>query len=194
MASKFITTLLSLVILGAICFLGYQYFTGGIVIPEQKETTGFLRTERELRDKLAEFQLQRNEVTTRIERLEEGKMKALEKLKTKGVKSSSDLDLTDKEVKGWVKEISSSRKSIKLLEESADRYTEAISRIEARLDDMLRKEITESVAISEEDDLELRRIVADVEDHLGLDQDDVIQEEEWAKILDDEMAADDGSE
>ena len=104
MASKFITTLLSLVILGAICFLGYQYFTGGIVIPEQKETTGFLRTERELRDKLAEFQLQRNEVTTRIERLEEGKTKALEKLKTKGVKSSNDLDLTDKEVKGWVKD------------------------------------------------------------------------------------------
>lgn len=195
MASKtsFFHSLISLIMLAAFCFLGYLWFNGDLipraqVVKDNLEGSSFLKTEQQFRDKLAELKLQRAKIERHISRLDKAKLETVEHLKSKGIKSSADLDTSDKDIKFALKKLQESRASIENLKKDIESYSEAITRIENTLDVMERKEITDAVKLSEEEFLGLQKTIVDLNERLGLDEADIFQEEEWAKILDAELS------
>lgn len=148
-----------------------------------------LTTEQDFRDKITELRIQREKVERGIKRLELRKTETLQYLKDKGIRSSADVtDDTDvmyalRNLKGWKVEIEK-------LQEDTKNYDEAISSIEVMLDEIERKRINKEVALTEDEYLEMRKIVKDLNERLGLDVNDVLAEEELSRILDEELQKD----
>ncbi len=167
---------------------------GEVIGQKLGDENKILTTERDFRDKITELRIQREKVDRGIKRLELRKTETLKYLKDKGIRSSADVtDDTDvtyalRNLKGWKVEIEK-------LQEDTKNYDEAISSIEVMLDELERKRINQEVALTEEEYLEMRKIVKDLNERLGLDKNDVLAEEELGQILDEELekeAADSG--
>ena len=191
--SKFHTffTLLLLAMLGII---GYLWFTGELV-PRAKVaqeniegTSGILKTESQFRDKLAELRMQRDKVNRGVKRLEKLKAETVDHLKDKGINSGQDyLESDDPDVKyavvnlkGWVAQIDKIKKEVTY-------YDDAISSIEVMLDKIERERIDASVSLSEEEYLDLQKIIVDLNERLEVET-DILEDEELGKLLDLEMA------
>ena len=145
-----------------------------------------LSSEQEFRDKLAELRMQREKSARAITRLETRKAETVEFLKSKGVKSSADvqgdvnLKYAARELKGWSDEIEK-------LEKERQHYDEAISAIQAMLAELERKRINETVAMTEDEYIQLRKIVLDLNDRLEVDKQDVVADEELDVLLKEEL-------
>ena len=159
---------------------------GEVIGQKLGDENKILTTERDFRDKITELRIQREKVDRGIKRLELRKTETLKYLKDKGIRSSADVtDDTDvtyalRNLKGWKVEIEK-------LQEDTKNYDEAISSIEVMLDELERKRINQEVALTEEEYLEMRKIVKDLNERLGLDKNDVLAEEELGRILDEEL-------
>jgi len=159
---------------------------GEVIGQKLGDENKILTTERDFRDKITELRIQREKVDRGIRRLELRKTETLKYLKDKGIRSSADVtDDTDvtyalRNLKGWKVEIEK-------LQEDTKNYDEAISSIEVMLDELERKRINQEVALTEEEYLEMRKIVKDLNERLGLDKNDVLAEEELGRILDEEL-------
>jgi len=145
-----------------------------------------LGSEQEFRDKLAELRMQREKSTRAIARLEQRKAETVEFLKSKGVKSSADvvsdvnLKYAARELKGWSDEIEK-------LEKERQHYDEAISAIQSMLAELERKRINETVAMTEDEYIRLRKIVLDLNDRLEVDKQDIVADEELDNLLKEEL-------
>ena len=145
-----------------------------------------LTSEKDFRDKVTELRIQRDKVVSGIKRLEIKKKETLDHLKAKGVKSSKDVtDDPDimyalRNLKGWKTEIDN-------LKEDVSYYDEAIASIEAMLDEIERERIEKSVALTDDQYFELRKIVKDLNERLGIEKKDLLAEEELIQLLDEEM-------
>lgn len=148
-----------------------------------------LSSEQEFRDKLAELRMQREKSARAVARLEQRKSETVEFLKSKGVKSSADvaqdvnLKYAARELKGWSEEIDKLEKELK-------HYDEAVSAIQAMLADLERKRINETVAMTEDEYIRLRKIVLDLNDRLEVDKQDIIADEELDSLLKEELGRD----
>jgi hypothetical protein len=145
-----------------------------------------LNSEQEFRDKLAELKMQREKSSRAVARLEERKAATVAFLKDKGVKSAADvaedtnLKYAARELKGWTEEIDK-------LQQELGHYDQAIKAIETMLSELERKRISETVALSEEEYLKLRKIVLDLNDRLDVDKQDLIADEELDNLLREEL-------
>lgn len=145
-----------------------------------------LSSEQEFRDKLAELKMQREKSDRAIARLEQRKNETVEFLKSKGVKSSADvagdvnLKYAARELKGWSDEIEK-------LEKERQHYNEAIAAILAMLNELELKRIGETVAMTEDDYIRLRKIVLDLNDRLEVDKQDVVADDELDALLKEEL-------
>ena len=197
-SSKAIFVVLLLAALGGL--LAYAFISGafgsrGEVVSERLDGNKSLTTEQDFRDKITELRMQREKVNRGIKRLEMLKAETLQHLKDKGINSSADItDDVDvryalRNLKGWKTEIDK-------LKEDVGNYDEAIKSIDVMLDEIERKRIDEDVALSEDEYIELRKIVKDLNERLGMDKQDVLEEEELSQLLDEELekAASDDSE
>ena len=145
-----------------------------------------LNSEQEFRDKLAELRMQREKSARAVSRLEERKAATVAFLKEKGVKSAADvvqdtnLKYAARELRGWSEEIDK-------LQQEVGHYDQAIKAIETMLVDLERKRISESVAMSEEEYIKLRKIVLDLNDRLEVDKHDVVEDAELDELLKEEL-------
>lgn len=150
-----------------------------------------LSSEQEFRDKLAELRMQREKSVRAVTRLEERKAATVAFLKEKGVKSAADvaqdtsLKYAARELKGWSEEIDK-------LQAEVGHYDQAIQAIEAMLTELERKRISESVALSEDEYLKLRKIVLDLNDRLEVDKQDVVEDAELDELLKEELGGSKG--
>lgn len=194
MAKPNLHSFITLILLAALCVVGYLWFIGELV-PRARVanenlsgTSGILKTESQFRDKLAELRMQRDKVNRGVKRLENLKGETVEHLKQKGIKSGSDyLNSTDPDVKyavvnlkGWVAQIEKINKEVTY-------YDDAISSIEVMLDKIERERINESVSLSEDEYLDLQKIIVDLNERLEVET-DILEDEELGKLLDLEMA------
>ena len=184
------------VLIAALGLIVLYAFVNNLVQPRSEvigqklgDENKILTTERDFRDKITELRIQREKVDRGIKRLELRKTETLKYLKDKGIRSSADVtDDTDvtyalRNLKGWKVEIEK-------LQEDTKNYDEAISSIEVMLDELERKRINQEVALTEEEYLEMRKIVKDLNERLGLDKNDVLAEEELGRMLDEELEKD----
>lgn len=194
MAKPNLHSFLTLVLLAALAAIGYLWFTGKLVPRTQvakenlQATSGLLKTESQFRDKLAELRMQRDKVKRGVKRLDKLKGETVEHLKTKGINSGADY-LTSKDpdvkyavvnLKGWVAQIDKINKEVAY-------YDEAISSIEVMLDKIERERINESVSLSEDEYLDLQKIIVDLNERLEVET-NILEDEELGKLLDLEMA------
>lgn len=147
-----------------------------------------LKTESEFRNKVAELKRDREKLLNGIQRLELQKEKTLDYLREKGVTSSAEIS-GDKDVlyalnnlKGWKTEIAN-------LQSQVANYDEAINSIVIMLDKLERERINRDVGLSDEQLSELRQIVVDLDERLGVRGSDILADEELGRILDEEMKA-----
>lgn len=151
-----------------------------------------LKTEQDFRDRLAALRIDRDKLVRGIQRLENKKQETMDFLvNEKGIQSSEDItDDSDvryalRQLKGWKDEIEARQADL-------PKYDEAINSLEAMLAEIERKRIQEEVALSEEDYIELRKIVVDLNERLGMDEADPLEEEELYDMFDEEVSSIDG--
>jgi hypothetical protein len=147
------------------------------------------RTEKEFRDKLAGLRMQKDKLQRGIQRLEIKKQETVDFLKENKVTSSSDvqgkpdLEYAVRNLEGWVDEINK-------LKGETGIYDKAIAAIETMLDEIERKRINDSVAITDADWVKMESIVIDLNEQLGMDSKDIFKDEEMNKLLQSELGND----
>jgi hypothetical protein len=186
-------SVVTFLLLAALCAVGYLWYTGqliprGQVVGEHLSgATGLLTTESQFREKLAELRMQREKVQRGIQRLEDFKVENISKLKEMGISSGTDfINSTDRDVKlavvnlkGWVAQIAKIKQEVTY-------YDDAISNVEVMLDKIERERIDESVSLSEDEYMELQKIIIDLNERLNVET-DILEDEELGKLLDLEM-------
>ena len=174
-------------------FLAYAFLSGSLqpqVETANDNLTGqkkILQTEKDFRDKVTELRIHREKVTRGIKQLNLHKAETLEYLKEKGIKSSADVNRDDKDVLYALRNLKGWKAQIEKLESDVGNYDEAISSIEAMLNELERKRIDSEVALSEEDYFELSKIVKDLNERLGVEDTNILEDDELDQLLDAEL-------
>ncbi len=193
MAQPTTKSFLILIVLAGLGAIGYLWAAGQLqlrprVVQENMGGKGeILKTEGQFRNKLAELKMQRDKVQRGIKRLEKLKAETVAELKQKGITSGADyLDSKDKDVKyavvnlkGWVVQIAK-------IQQEVTYYDDAIRSIEVMLDKIERERIDESVALSEDEYIEIQKIIVDLDERLNIET-NILEDEELGKLLDLEM-------
>lgn len=176
-------------------YLAYTYLINGNapVVPEPStNNTGFLKTEPEFRNKLAELRMDQDKVIRRKSLLAGRKKETIELLKSKGI--TADSDLGDKDVKYAARNLKRTVAEMKKMDETVNRYQKAIDAIEAMLKELERDRIASEVAISDERAEELGIMILDLDERLSEGDDDIFEDEELRAILGEELAGEDSED
>ncbi len=172
-------------VFSAAVFLAYTYVMNGLnptdKDPATTNNTGFLKTEPEFRNKLAELRIDQDKVVRRKKLLESRKKETVDELRSKGVTAQSDL--TDKDIKYAARNLKRTVAEMKKMDETIGRYQTAIDAIEAMLKEIERDRIAEEVAISDEKAEELGIMILDLDERLSEGEDDLFEDEELREIL-----------
>ncbi len=171
--------------------LAVYFAMGGINVNPQPQNgeTKTLKTEKDFRDKIATYRREKQKVLNMVTRLEARKQETLDYLKSKGVRSSADVT-DDKDIIYALKNLKAWKMEIEKLREQSGYYDEAITSMNAMLQDIERKRIGDSLAMSDEERMELDRIVIDLDERLDYDPNDPIENDDLRQILDEEMKND----
>lgn len=187
---KFVFSLLLVAFIAGIgVYFTMQVFDGDQAIEPVASGYPQLKTEADFRNKVAELKRDRQKLLQGIERLNREKAKTMQYLKDKGVHSSSDIT-DDKDIKYALNNLAGWRAEIDKLKKQVTKYDDTINSVMAMLDQLKRERIDQAVALSEEQLIDLRRIVVDLDERLEVSESDILKQEEWAKLLDEEMEAD----
>lgn len=187
---KSIFVMLLLVLLGA--FLTYAIFNGslgaqaGAAKEKLEGQPKILTSEKDFRDKVTELRIQKQKISRRIKKLEMHKAETLQHLKDKGINSSADIT-DDKDVLYALRNLKGWKEQIDKLEKDTAHFDEAIGSIEVMLDELERKRIDSEVALSEEQHFQLLKIVKDLNERLGMDEKDILADDELSQLLDEEL-------
>jgi DNA-binding transcriptional regulator YiaG len=150
------------------------------------ENAGFYRTPKELKDALSRLKIKRDGIQQVIDHLDRRKTETVAGLKEMGVASSADYQRDDK-VKLSVKLLQSLVTQINRLEADIVRYDQAIIRIEASLKDLEIKQLSEGVGLSDDDFIKLSTTIHDLDDQMGLDSSNLLDELSMKQLLDEEL-------
>jgi hypothetical protein len=152
-------------------------------VPPQKVTSR--STEKQFREKVAELRMEKNRVERAIAKLEQSRQESLEILRKKGVKSIGDVG-SDDALKFVVRNFKADTDEIAKLQENLGSYDKAINSINAMLDEIERKQVG-SVALTEDQYLQLQEIVVDLNETLGVDKNDIFADEKLNDLLTTEL-------
>ena len=184
---------MSIVLLGALCAVGYLWYTGqlgprvDVAAENLKNKSGLLKTEEEFRDKLAELKIRKDKVQRGIKRSEKLKSETVSKLKEMGVSSGEDFkNSTNPDVKKKVLSLKEAAADIEKYNKEVSYYDDAITSIQAMLEKIERKRIDDSISLSEEEYLDLQKVIVDLDERLNVDT-TVLEDEELGNLLDLEM-------
>lgn len=186
-------SLITFVLFAALCGIGYLWYTGKLdsrarVAQENVQgSSGVLKTETQFRDKLTELRMQRYKAQLGVKQLEKFKAENIEQLKEMGIDSGEEFLKSDDQgvklavvnLKGWVAQIGKIKQEIAY-------YDDAIVNVETMLDKINRERIGDSVALSEEEYIDLQKIIVDLNERLNVET-DILEDEELRKLLDMEM-------
>ncbi len=142
-------------------------------------------TEAQFREKVAELRMEKNRVERAIVKLEQSRQESLEILRKKGVKSIGDVG-GDDALKFVVRNFKADTDEIAKLKENLGSYDKAINSISAMLDEIERKQVG-SVALTDDQYLHLQEIVVDLNETLGVDQNDIFADEKLNDLLTSEL-------
>lgn len=190
MFSRLVSFVLGLVCVGLAAWIVYRELQPVQQLPGSV-TDGLPRTEQQFRDRLSALRMDREKLMRGIERLNIRKQETVEYLRSRGVSSTADirgkpdLEYAARNLKGWTEEIAR-------LEADAGKFDKAISAIMTMLDEMERKRINQSVAISEEEWRRLRAIEVDLDEKLDMDSNSLLKDQELNQILQSELGGNEG--
>lgn len=194
MAKKTTSSLISLILLGALFAVGYLWFTGQLgprieaAGDNMNNGSGLLKTEGQFRDKLAELKIQRDKIQRGIKRSERLKSETVAELKEQGIASGMDFKKsTDPDVKKKVLSLKEAVSHIGKYNKEIAYYDDAISSIQAMLEKIERKRIDDSISLSEEEYLDLQKVIVDLDERLNVNT-TLLEDEELGELLDLEMA------
>jgi len=187
-------SLITFVLFAALCLIGYLWYSGQLVSRAQvagdtlvDAGSTLLKTEKQFRDKLVELKMQREKVQRGVVRLERLKADNIKHLKEKGIGSGQDfIKSSDPDVKNAVINLKEWVTQINKINQEIGYYDEAISSIKVMLDKIERERINESIALSEDEYLELQKVIVDLNERLNVDT-TFLEDEELGKLLDLEM-------
>ncbi|MGI9517928.1 MAG: hypothetical protein ACR2NP_12825 [Pirellulaceae bacterium] len=191
------TLLLLLLFAGIIC--GVTFFvmqvnrqrSDGDVAANKKEE-GFLQTRNDFQDKLEELKRKREAAALQIERLDQRKQEAAQRLRDMGVSTAQDID-DDPAARREYDGVRRIMADVDKLNGDLVIYDDAISAIEAELRELNRKKLMENVGIDDDAFSQLKTIINDVDDRLS--QPETPQEQlETQRILDDLLGKEDGGD
>ena len=149
--------------------------------------SGLLKTEGQFRDKLAELKIQRDKIQRGIKRSERLKSETVAELKEKGIASGADFkNSTDQDVKKKVLSLKEAVDHIGKYKKEVSYYDDAISSIQAMLEKIERERIDDSISLSEEEYLDLQKVIVDLDERLKVDT-TLLEDEELGDLLDHEM-------
>lgn len=193
MSKVSLNNLLTLILLCGIGVIAFLFVSGKLTFQDNglenpdETSTGLLKTEGDFRDKLAELRMDRDKMNRGLKQLAELRSDTVERLKASGVSSSEDyFSSDDPDVKYFAISLKNHVAQIEKLEKQVAQYDQAITSVETMLDRIERERIDESVAMSEEQYLELRKVIVDLNERLQVET-NVLEDEELAKLLDLEM-------
>ena len=165
------------------------FFVFGGCSPKQLNETqdkdGMLQTEADFREKVAELRRDKKRIENAIERASRKKRETVEFLKEKGVTRSSKIT-DDSEIKYALKNLVSWKAEIKKYQDQVTKYDDTINSIMAMLEKLERDRLSDEVSLTDDQRVELKSIILDLEDRLDINDDDILQQMEWAEALDEE--------
>lgn len=177
---------------GVACVLGYLVYSnnlGGVPQPEQNND-GLMKTEAEFRDKLTTLNMDKRKIEQAVKLLETSKKKTVEFLKEKGINSGDDyLKSDNSEIKLAVLNLKKDINAIKKSKQNINTYQDAITRIRSMLDQIKRDRISDSVALTDQQAIDLETIIVDLDERLDVET-DIFEDDELKKLLDLEMIDD----
>ena len=187
MFQRILTLLLLVALIGCV----FMYATGKVRFAGaggDEPKPGLLKTESQLRNKLAELRIEQDKVQRRVKLLEDQKNESVQFLKDQGVKSSADLT-DDKQIRYAVNNLKRTMADIESVSGIADEYQEGINSIEAMLKDVERNRITKEIALTDEKAMEIDKIIIDLDEKLGVnDVGNVLDDDRINEILNAELS------
>lgn len=152
------------------------------VVKDNLDNKQVLRTEKDFVAKLTELKMRRDRVKNSIKRIENLQAKNLQHLKDKGInrvadaKDDPDALIALNNVKEWKLMIEKRKADIEHL-------NGAISRLDGMLSKFKRENLEKSVGLSEEQVIDLMAIQIELDEKLGIDEDDPLQDMELDEML-----------
>ena len=178
---------LLIVLFAALTGLGVWIAMGGlkaeIEVAKDKLTSNKpLATEADLQDQLTAIQMRRQKLADKIEYMEKKRDSTLQTLRDKGVRTKADAEgdpealMALQGLKGWMSGI----KEFRVHLQNCDK---AIPRLEAVLEKMSQERLTESLGLTEEEQIGLLAIEMELDDRLGIDDNDIFGDQEIDDLL-----------
>lgn len=168
---------------GAVVWIYKDSFKAEIQVAQDKLTSDEpLVTEAELQNQLTALQMRRQKWVNKIEYMEKSRDETLQSLKDKGIREKADAKgdpealMALQSLKGWMSGITESRTHLESIDST-------IPRIKAILDKMQRERLTESIRLTEDERIDLRAIEMELDDRLGVDENDIFGDQEIDDLL-----------
>ena len=177
---------------GVACVLGYLVYTNNRPsdLQPQPKNDGLMKTEAEFRDKLTTLNMDKRKIEQAVKLLENSKKKTVEFLKENGINSGDDYAKSENnEIKLAVLNLRKDINAIKQSKQNITTYEDAITRIRSMLAQIKRDRISDSVALTDQQAIDLETIIVDLDERLNVDT-DIFEDEELKKLLDLEMNGD----
>jgi hypothetical protein len=191
----------NLITILALCLalgIGYYFYMGNLdsqigVVADGSSQEKPLKTTADFRTKLTEINMNRAKLVRAIEKLEKRKNETVTFLKEKGIRKVADAqgdpkaEMELQNLKGWTE-------SIKKHNLELAKYDETIPRIEAMLQKLERDFIKDQAGLTEEQQVELKALVLDLDDRLGINDNDPLADAELDALLGVELGNDSSDE
>lgn len=186
-------SLVTFILFAALCAMGYLWYSGqlgpraNVIGDKLKGDSGLLKTEGQFREKLAELRMDKDKVLRNVKRLERLKAQNVKYLRDKGINSGADfLNSKDPDITNAAINLKEWKSQIDKINTEVSFYDEAISNIKTMLDRFERERINEEATLSDEEYMELQKVILDLNERLNNDT-TVIEEEKLRELLDSEM-------
>ncbi len=138
--------------------------------------------EEDLRNQLTAIQMRRQKLADKIEYMERSRDETLQSLRAKGVREKADAKgdpealMALQSLKGWMSGINEFRGHL-------EKCDAAIPRLRAILEKMERERLTETLGLTEDEQIDLRAIEMELDDRLGIEESDIFGDQEIDDLL-----------
>ena len=168
---------------GAVVWIYKDSFKAEIQVAQDKLTSDEpLVTEAELQNQLTALQMRRQKLADKIEYMERSRDETLKSLRAQGVREKADAKgdpealMALQSLKGWMSGINEFRGHL-------EKCDAAIPRLRAILEKMERERLTETLGLTEDEQIDLRAIEMELDDRLGIEESDIFGDQEIDDLL-----------
>ena len=153
---------------------------------KSEDNAGFYKSAKEFKDALARLKIKRDGIQQTVDHLDNRKAEIVKRLKELGVESSADYKKSE-ETQLNAKLLQSLIAQTSRLKSDIERYDQAIIRVEAKLKDIEIAELTKGAGLSDQQFIELSRTIHDLDEQMGLEGGNLLDELELQEVLDKEL-------